>query len=507
MATLQEDVLGSGSYGIVRRISSDNKLYAQKLIPIKNAGISAPIELDILSRLKHPHLLSMLSFKIVNYNNYNYYAIDMYLANKGDLFNYIKSNNKLLNSIDFGTKIQFMAELVDVVSFLHYNRILHLDIKPENILVYNNADNGNLFLQLADTGLSVFADRLSTSEITENSDFTIPEAPKLFKYSKSRRITKIYRPPENLMGSHNYTEKSDIWSLAITFIYILSSGKLPYNDQNSYFYDTLKDSFNDPDRHRQISLFLNYLTINDSRYNLTIDLLTQMLNPDPSFRINIEKVKKHQLFSDYTFKNGYISLPYIGLYSSVPVIISNLLIHYQTMYTLIDLSYSYNIKVESLFLALDLYYRTIELQSIPQDNYLDTLTTGLVCFWLALKLIETQKIYEAISISIMSNNKISVNQIITRESNILVGLQGMLYRYNLFSGSGTLNNLISNFEILTNLPKYISYDIKWTLLDNTNLYLTQLNCQDYLVKTKYWTTVPPNQGSEGGKLLMKIRSQ
>ena len=58
----------------------------------------------------------------------------MEYAPKGNLFFYIQKNRCLSESKSF----QFFIKIVNAIHFLHKNNYIHKDIKPENILLFDN---------------------------------------------------------------------------------------------------------------------------------------------------------------------------------------------------------------------------------------------------------------------------------------------------------------------------------------------------------------------------------
>lgn len=82
-----------------------------------------------------------------------------------------------------------MKQLLEGVQYLHVHRILHRDLKPQNLLIDKEGR-----IKLADFGLS--------------RSFCIPTRPHTREV-----VTLWYRAPELLLGAKMYCPGVDIWSL------------------------------------------------------------------------------------------------------------------------------------------------------------------------------------------------------------------------------------------------------------------------------------------------------
>lgn len=91
---------------------------------------------------------------------------------------------------------------------MHQDRIVHRDIKLENILI--DSRNDGMYLKLTDFGFATF----------------IEEGCMLTKGVGSR----YYIAPE-ILQKHDYDFKIDVWSATIV-IYILLCGDMPYPGNN-----------------------------------------------------------------------------------------------------------------------------------------------------------------------------------------------------------------------------------------------------------------------------------
>ena len=89
--------------------------------------------------------------------------------------------------------MKFTYQLVRGIYFCHAHRVLHRDLKPQNLLIDKE---GNL--KLADFGLA--------------RAFGIP-----LRTSTHEVVTLWYRAPEVLLGSRHYNTAIDMWSVGCIF--------------------------------------------------------------------------------------------------------------------------------------------------------------------------------------------------------------------------------------------------------------------------------------------------
>lgn len=104
-----------------------------------------------------------------------------------DLKKYMDSRGDR-GQLDPVTIKRFMQDLLRGVAFCHENRVLHRDLKPQNLLINSKGQ-----LKLADFGLA--------------RAFGIP-----VNTFSNEVVTLWYRAPDVLLGSRTYNTSIDIWS-------------------------------------------------------------------------------------------------------------------------------------------------------------------------------------------------------------------------------------------------------------------------------------------------------
>ena len=148
------DKLGEGTYGLVYRARDlkEDKIVAIKKIKLdrNEEGIPATTlrEVSLLQHLKHPNIVEMSG---VLYDNNELSLVFEFMDS--DLKGYL---DKLEDDIYPNATIikRFTYELTEGIRHCHCRRILHRDLKPQNLLV---SDEPKLTLKIADFGLGVLS--------------------------------------------------------------------------------------------------------------------------------------------------------------------------------------------------------------------------------------------------------------------------------------------------------------------------------------------------------------
>jgi len=155
-------------------------------------------EVDILSRLDHPHILKLCE---LYEDTLRYYVVSEVLTG-GELFDYVIK----LGHLSEATAAKIMQQVLSAVTYCHQNGIVHRDLKPENLLLESQPLEGKeIIIKMIDFGTSSL-------------------------FSSSTRLhkkigTPYYIAPEVL--NMDYTEKCDVWSCGV-ILYILLSGYPPF---------------------------------------------------------------------------------------------------------------------------------------------------------------------------------------------------------------------------------------------------------------------------------------
>jgi serine/threonine protein kinase len=155
-------------------------------------------EAQMIASLRNEHIIKI--YDIFEENNTAYYVMD-YIEG-GSLKDAVDSKGPLSESKAIG----YIEQISDALSYLHSSNILHLDIKPSNVLI----DNDDC-LVLIDFGISKHYD----SDGGQTS--TTPAG-----------ISKGYAPIEQYQQGSiaNFSPATDIYSLGATMFFLLT-GKTP----------------------------------------------------------------------------------------------------------------------------------------------------------------------------------------------------------------------------------------------------------------------------------------
>ena len=182
-----------------------------------NAQIRARFENEakIMSSLEHANIV-----KVIDYcDQEGTLAIIMELLEGRDLSDTIKANG----AIDVNIAIPLFINILDAFIYAHNKGIVHRDIKPANIYIERDGQ-----VKILDFGIAkLFGTGLD-------------------KTSTGTQIgTPIYMSPEQVKGERSIDHRSDIYSLGVTFYFMLK-GKAPYNSDTESNYNIFNKIVNEP---------------------------------------------------------------------------------------------------------------------------------------------------------------------------------------------------------------------------------------------------------------------
>lgn len=126
---------------------------------------------------------------------------------KQNLYDFIKKNN---GSIDKKSKYKLVEQIISAIKFAHEKHILHRDISPNNVLVFEK--EGEIILKVADFGLGKDTESLSFYTGSSASGYG----------------QILYVSPGQHIKLKDATEKSDIYSLG-KVVYFIFTAKNPDN--------------------------------------------------------------------------------------------------------------------------------------------------------------------------------------------------------------------------------------------------------------------------------------
>ncbi|XP_032891333.1 myosin light chain kinase, smooth muscle-like [Amblyraja radiata] len=247
---IQQECLGVGAFGKVYKLlgKSSGKIRAGKFYKARTLKDkkSARDEIEIMNCLHHPKLVQCLDA----FESISEIVMVMEYVSGGELFERIVNEDFELTE---PTCISYICQILQGVSFMHQQSIVHLDLKPENIVCVNKDSTR---IKIIDFGLARKLDLNGSLKVM----FGTPEfvAPEVINYDSVGFPT-------------------DVWSIGV-ICYILLSGLSPFQGDSDA--DTLTNvtavcwEF-DEDAFAEISgkakHFISHLLLKDMRKRLACE--------------------------------------------------------------------------------------------------------------------------------------------------------------------------------------------------------------------------------------------
>lgn len=209
-------------------------------------------EFLLLKTLDHPNIIKLYDVFFDESSKNIYFMIDLY--DSGDLSSYL-NGRKIKEKY---TK-NYLRQIKNGLEYLYSQKILHRDLKPQNILISKDKT-----LIITDFG---FARYFETDVMLQ----TICGSP-------------LYMAPEILLKK-KYNTMSDLWSVGV-IMYEMIYGKVPFESRN------LIDLI-----HKIKKVDIDYpIQITDKLSQNCINLLLSLLQKNPTLRCNWETFFEHEWF-------------------------------------------------------------------------------------------------------------------------------------------------------------------------------------------------------------------
>eukprot|EP00053_Salpingoeca_punica_P024621 m.13959 g.13959 ORF g.13959 m.13959 type:complete len:320 (-) comp7008_c1_seq1:183-1142(-) len=280
------DRVGQGAYGVVYKAldRETNQLVALKRIRLQSEDEGVPCtairEISLLKELHHPNIVRLYD---VLHSERKLTLVFEFCDQ--DLEKYLETRRG--QPPELQTVKSFLYQLLNGVAFCHDHRILHRDLKPQNLLI-----NKRNALKLADFGLA--------------RAFGIP----VRQYSHEV-VTLWYRAPDVLLGSTGYDTSIDIWSSGCIFGEMMTGTALFRGDSVPEQYRSITEILGTPTPETwpdidKLPLYTPPTEILPGRGlaslplrmdALGMDLLESMLRYVPESRISAERAMHHEFFS------------------------------------------------------------------------------------------------------------------------------------------------------------------------------------------------------------------
>ena len=289
---IKEEKIGEGTYGVVYKckVKGTNEYVALKKVRLENEDEGIPStsirEISILKQLHHQNIVNLIDLIHGEKKLYLVFECLDY-----DLKKFLNLNNGPLKP---DLVKSYLYQLLLAIKYCHSKRILHRDLKPQNLLLSKDG-----IIKVADFGLA--------------RAFGIP-----IKTLTHEILTLWYRAPEILLGQKEYSTPVDIWSIGLIFYEMAHRKPLFAGDCEIDQIFKIFQMYGTPNEKTWPGItklpefkltFPQFKPAGLESYNknldkVGLDLLSKMIQQDPCKRISAKQALKHPYFDDLD-KSGF----------------------------------------------------------------------------------------------------------------------------------------------------------------------------------------------------------
>ena len=290
--------IGEGGFGEVFTGIYNEQVIVLKIIHLKKTNDNnyrikknkIQEEINIHRNLNHPNIIRSFNNTSFSYENYEYFVIFMYKAINRDLSTFCKfmkknifkitNNTENFKFIYYNSEVSILfiiIQLIKGIFCIHEHNIIHSDLKPQNILIFNNFN-------------------------IKITDFSISTSISKFKNTLLHIGTIKYSSLECFNGitlSCN-ASKVDFYSLGIILLELILKKSLNYKKEDYMSLEIQKEQLlkNVTDCLGEVNQ-LNNLLGNYYSEEL-IKFMKGLLNPDPNKRLGYKEISNSKwIYNNY----------------------------------------------------------------------------------------------------------------------------------------------------------------------------------------------------------------
>ena len=279
-------VLGKGSFGeVYLTLNANNpEILATKKLDKKQTDRPSvkkyfDNEISIMKELIHPNIVRFYDLLAT----YSHYYVVMEYCNGGALSKCLAKYKQFYHRPFSQEIVQYlMRQIVEGLKFIHSHKIIHRDIKLDNILASFLKEKDKNSLNMLKSKVKIIDFGLATRLGPENLTYTALGSP----INMDPVILKKYNKAGGYEQLQGYNEKADIWSLG-TVCYELLTGEAIFKVRD------LKDLM------KKVENGTYTIPINVNFSKEAVSFLNAMLQYEGDDRLSAEELSKH----DFLIKN------------------------------------------------------------------------------------------------------------------------------------------------------------------------------------------------------------
>ena len=336
--------IGKGNFGEVFLTEKQGypQYYATKKMerrkcevpPLLNRLIN---EIRMLTSVKHPNIVKYIDLKKTKNH---WYLITEFIS--GGSLTDILHKYMAMYQRPFPEDIvqHIMRQIVSAVQYLHFNRIIHRDLKLDNILVNFASDYDKQTLNLKNCQVKIIDFGFATILNSDKTNTVLGTPPNM--------DPKILEQITTGIPTNGYTEKVDIWSLG-TLCYEMIMGYSPFRATNMQeLYQKVKKG--------------NYILPSNLSEEI-VSFINSMLQQDDEERADADELMNHKfLVNDVStfhavdvrsIEASYIPGGMLNMKSKQPKVVNNI---------------NNDFNLWGIFTQPDLYYGSAQPQAPIQFN-------------------------------------------------------------------------------------------------------------------------------------------